>query len=174
MGDFALRGEFLSQRWERNQRIAGGRLRMGTDVPIFALPPVPHYGGRVPVEFCRISGAQNLSGFLQFRPAHWGLALQKLQSLRFRFRAWLCRAGDSWSMIGGPASVRPLRKRRDASRFAVGAAHRAARRFLPHNLSPAATKALPTRGVPDTRFAPSQRQRKTREKQSAEPPAPLR
>ena len=30
---FALRGEFLSQRWERNQRIAGGRLRMDTLCP---------------------------------------------------------------------------------------------------------------------------------------------
>ena len=43
---FALRGEFLSQRWERNQRIAGGRLQRST-VPVLlvALPPGPHYGG---------------------------------------------------------------------------------------------------------------------------------
>ena len=42
---FALRGEFLSQRWERNQRIAGGRLQRST-VPVLlvALPPGPHYG----------------------------------------------------------------------------------------------------------------------------------
>ena len=45
-GDFALRGEFLSQRWERNQRIAGGRLQRST-VPVLlvALPPDPIYGG---------------------------------------------------------------------------------------------------------------------------------
>ena len=43
---FALRGEFLSQRWERNQRIAGGRLQRST-VPVLlvALPPDPIYGG---------------------------------------------------------------------------------------------------------------------------------
>ena len=74
---FALRGEVLSQRWESTQRIAGGRLRMGTDVPIFALPPVPHYGGRVLVRLCNISGAQNLSGFLRFIPGHWALSAAK-------------------------------------------------------------------------------------------------
>ena len=31
---------------------------------IFALPPAPHNGGRVPAGFCRITGAQNLSGTL--------------------------------------------------------------------------------------------------------------
>ena len=42
---------------------------------IFALPPVPHYGGRVPEGLCVISGAQNLSGCLRFLPGHWALAL---------------------------------------------------------------------------------------------------
>ena len=42
-----------------------------------------------------------------------------------------------------------------------------------HNLSPTATKALSTRGVPSPRSAPSQRQRKTRGGVSTEPPAPL-
>ena len=50
---------------------------MGTDVPIFALPPVPHYGGRVLVRLCNISGAQNLSGFLRFIPGHWALSAAK-------------------------------------------------------------------------------------------------
>jgi len=58
--------------------------------------------------------------------------------------------------------------------YAVGAAHWAARRTPPHSLSPATTKALSKRGVPGSRPLPGQRQRKTREKQSAEPPAPLR
>ena len=47
---------------------------MGTDVPIFALPPDPVYGGRVPVGFCNISGAQNLSGFYRFIPGHFVVA----------------------------------------------------------------------------------------------------
>ena len=34
--DLVPGGEFLSQRWERNQRIAGGRLRMSADALIFA------------------------------------------------------------------------------------------------------------------------------------------
>ena len=57
---FALRGEFLSQRWERNQRIAGGRLQRST-VPVLlvALPPVPHYGRRPTEKFSNVSGARN-------------------------------------------------------------------------------------------------------------------
>ena len=69
---------------------------MGTDVPIFALPPVPHYGGRVLVRLCNVSGAQNLSGFLRFIPGHWALVFPKLWPVRFPFRAWLCRAGGGW------------------------------------------------------------------------------
>ena len=37
----ALRGGFLSQRWERNQRIAGGRLRMGALCAHIRLSPGP-------------------------------------------------------------------------------------------------------------------------------------
>ena len=83
-------GEFLSQRWERNQwprppslapsgqftlRIAGGRLRMGTACP-YSPYPGPHYGGRPIVRCCWISGAQ------------------KGSSLRDSFRAtgpWVCK-----------------------------------------------------------------------------------
>ena len=43
---FALRGEFLSQRWERNQRIAGGRLRMDTLCPYSPYPGPPLRGTR--------------------------------------------------------------------------------------------------------------------------------
>ena len=56
----------------------------------------------------------------------------------------------------------------------VGAAHWAARRTPPHSLGPTATKAFSKRGVPGPRPLPGQRERKTREKQSTEPPAPLR
>ena len=38
---FALRGEFLSQRWERNQRIAGGRLRMSAPRSYSPYPQTP-------------------------------------------------------------------------------------------------------------------------------------
>ncbi len=40
---FALRGEFLSQRWERNQRIAGGRRRGELRSPMTA-PGPPNAG----------------------------------------------------------------------------------------------------------------------------------
>ena len=48
------------------------------------------------------------------------------------------------------------------------------RRFTEPHLSPTATKALSKRGVSSLRLAPSQRQRKTRDGRSTEPPAPLR
>ena len=70
-------GEFLSQRWERNQRIAGGRGRRALRAHRTAYPRTPFtevtpWGGQ------KISGAQNLSGFLRFLPGHWALGLQKL------------------------------------------------------------------------------------------------
>ena len=65
------------------------------------LPPVPHYGGRVPESRQKISGAQNLSGFPQFNPAHWGLVFPKLKLMRFPFCAWLCRAGGGWCWAVG-------------------------------------------------------------------------
>ncbi len=43
---FALRGEVLSQRWERTQRIAGGRLRMDTSCPYSPTPGPPLRGTR--------------------------------------------------------------------------------------------------------------------------------
>ena len=46
-----------------------GTAQNGHFVSIFALPPDPHNGGRVPVAGSRISGAQNLSGGRDlFRP----------------------------------------------------------------------------------------------------------
>ncbi len=66
-----------------------GRLRMGTNVPIFALPPVPRYGGRPPEKFSKVFGAQNLSDGSEFPPGHWALGVQKLPLVRFNFCAWL-------------------------------------------------------------------------------------
>ena len=77
---------------------------------IFALPPAPHYRGRVPVRSCNISGAQNLSGFPRFLPGHWALGLQKLPPVRFHFRAWVCRANAPGAYTVGPVWDRPLRK----------------------------------------------------------------
>ena len=52
-----------------------------TPFAMTAYPPVPHYGGRVPESRQKISGAQNLSGFYHFIPAHWGLAEWKFKDV---------------------------------------------------------------------------------------------
>ena len=141
-----------------------------------------------------------------------GAAISRLKAFsllgrRCRAYARRMRVGPEWQKpFSGPASVRPLRKNRNAFTSAVGAvssparsgggsfcrawpsgyacsaypqngvgaAHWAARRTPPHSLGPTATKALSKRGVPGPRPLPGQRERKTREKQSTEPPAPLR
>ena len=69
-----------------------GTAQDGHSVSIFALPPVPRYGGRAPERLCVISGAQKWSGFPRFLPGHWALGLQKLPLVRFHYCAWLCRA----------------------------------------------------------------------------------
>jgi len=46
-----------------------GTAQDGHSVSIFALPPVPHYGGRIPASPSKISGAQNLSDALNSRRA---------------------------------------------------------------------------------------------------------
>ena len=65
---FALRGEFLSQRWERNQRIAGGNShRRREQVPSgsSSFSPGPPSTGDTPAPFHRSSGAQNaVSGLI--------------------------------------------------------------------------------------------------------------
>ena len=81
-----------------------GTAQNGHSVSIFAHPtpsgpsghlpliggvgPGPHYGGRAPVRGSRISGAQNLSGFLPFNPGHWALGVQKFPLVRFHACAW--------------------------------------------------------------------------------------
>ena len=65
------------------------------------LPPVPHYGGRIPVRSCNSSGAQNLSGFPPHLPAHWGLGEQKFQVPRLHFCAWVWQADGTGSVDGG-------------------------------------------------------------------------
>ena len=70
-------GEFLSQRWERNQRIAGGRGRRALRAHRTAYPRSP-ITGVTTLAWRWISGAQNLSGWSKFPPGHWALGLQKL------------------------------------------------------------------------------------------------
>ena len=65
------------------------------------LPPVPHYGGRIPVRSCNSSGAQNLSGWSEFPPGHWALGKQKFQVPRLHSCAWVCRADGTGSVDGG-------------------------------------------------------------------------
>ena len=87
-----------------------GTAQDGHFVSIFALPPVPHYGGRVPVRLSKISGAQNLSGGSEFPPGHWALGLQKLRLVRFNFCAWFCRTnvpGTNDAVGAGPRPARP-------------------------------------------------------------------
>ena len=93
---------------------------------IFAFPRTPLRGDAYLLGCVKFPARGNLSGWSKFPPAHWGLGQQKLQLVRFHFRAWLCCAGDSRSVVGGPAWDRPLRKKGDSG-YAVGAAHWAAR-----------------------------------------------
>src|SRR5699024_5825368 len=48
-GGSALRGVFLSQRWERNQRIAGGRRRGELRSPMTAFPTPSGPSGHLPL-----------------------------------------------------------------------------------------------------------------------------
>ena len=65
---FALRGEFLF-RVEKEPKDARGRAQSAETAapplpPCRPPPRTPHYGERVPVRFCNISGALNLSSSL--------------------------------------------------------------------------------------------------------------
>src|SRR5699024_536431 len=72
-------GEFLSQRWERNQRIAGGRGRRALRAHRTAYPRSP-ITGVTPLAWRWIFGAQNLSGWSKFPPGHWALGVQKFRT----------------------------------------------------------------------------------------------
>ena len=102
-------GEFLSQRWERNQRIAGDasdglRLRYAPPRSIGPLSPDPIYGG-YPLRWAEHFRRAKSEWQSIFTPGHWALSLQKL----------------------GPGAVPQLRlslpNQRARSVFAVGAAH---------------------------------------------------
>ena len=69
---FAPWGEFLSQRWERNQRIARGdshRRREQVPSGSSSFSPGPPITGETPIPSCNISGAQNtVPGLIPFGP----------------------------------------------------------------------------------------------------------
>ena len=72
------------------------------------LPPDPHYGGRVLVRFCKISGAQNLSGWCLSLPGHWALGLHKFPLVRFHNCAWIYRAnapGAEYAVGAAPCGL---------------------------------------------------------------------
>ncbi len=73
--DWSRRG--ISPLWRRvtfsamrkSPKNRRGTAQDGHSVSIFALPPVPHYGGRIPASPSKISGAQNLNDALNSRRA---------------------------------------------------------------------------------------------------------
>ena len=122
-GDFAACGRRVPlPTAAKEPKRRRGTAQDGHFVSIFALPPVPHYGGRVLVRFCSISGAQNLSGDLRFLPGRWALGLQKLPLVRFHTCAWVSRTNAPGRYAVGPVWDRPLREKGAASISAVGAA----------------------------------------------------
>ena len=107
--DLVPGGEFLSQRWERNQRIAGGRLRMSADALIFALPPVPHYEGRSPERSRSFPARKIRSAWVRFFRAHRGPGFAKsafgaVPLLRLSFSA---NAPGPVSIVGAAPCGRP-------------------------------------------------------------------
>ena len=74
--DFALRSEFLSQRWERNQRIARGGLRWASP-PIVAPPPAPRLRG-IPLYPSARFPARKIRFRVSFIPGHWALMRRKI------------------------------------------------------------------------------------------------
>ena len=110
-GGSALRGGFLSQRWERNQRIAGGRRRGELRSPMTAYPRSP-ITGVIPWARQKISGAQNLSDTLKFPPGHWALRRRKVRSTPFPPN------GENCARSLAP----PLQRKPATLGFALGAA----------------------------------------------------
>ena len=93
-------GEFLSQRWERNQRIAGDAAGANF-VRHVGLPPGPHYGGypfEQAVHFRRAK-SEWVSKFILAPLGAW--LCGKLRPVRFHNRAWVCRTNGTGSVDGG-------------------------------------------------------------------------
>ena len=90
-GDFAApaASDFLDGQKVTKEPLGGGRnRRFGKASRLHAARPLePPLRGVIPWDGQKISGAQNLSGFPQFFPAHWGLAFQKLRLVRLHRRA---------------------------------------------------------------------------------------
>ena len=71
---------------------------------IFALPPVPHYGGTYICKSKQNFRRAKSEWHSKFPPGHWALGLQKLGHVRFPRRAWVFRtnAPDSKYVIPHP------------------------------------------------------------------------
>ena len=84
-GGFAACGRrvtFWTARKSPKNRQGGGS---GWTLRVHIRRPLePHYGGRVLVRVCNISGAQNLSGFPQFNPANWAWVYKNFNYCAFR------------------------------------------------------------------------------------------
>ncbi|MBM6681987.1 hypothetical protein [Pseudoflavonifractor capillosus] len=81
--------DFLDAQKVTKKALGGGRnRRFGKASRLHAARPLdPPLRGVIPWDGQKISGAQNLSGFPQFFPAHWGLVFQKLRLVRLHRRA---------------------------------------------------------------------------------------
>ena len=81
--------DFLDAQKVTKKALGGGRnRRFGRASRLHAARPLePPLRGVIPWDGQKISGAQNLSGFPQFFPAHWGLVFQKLRLVRLHRRA---------------------------------------------------------------------------------------
>ena len=78
--------------WRQSrQNATGGRLQRST-VPVLlvAFPPVPLFTGDALLPHAAEFPARKIrSAWVQFRPGHWALGLQKLPLVRFNARAWV-------------------------------------------------------------------------------------
>ena len=145
-------GEFLSQRWERNQRIAGGRLRRSAGTALrFALPPVPRYEGRIPVGMSGISGAQNLSDLRNFSRATGPWVCKNCGWCGPTAAPGLAEPTVPDSLTTGAPRDSPTQVRKAFLSTCRGGAC-PSRRIPELNLSPTATKAHSNRGVPSSLF----------------------
>ena len=113
-------------------RIAGGRLRMSAPRSYSPYPRSP-VTGVTPWTRHWISGAQNLSGWSEFPPGHWALAVWKIEAgaaplLRLPLPNQPSRSVSTvgaahWAARrhAGPVWDRPLRKDKRVSGYSVGA-----------------------------------------------------
>ena len=110
-GDFAACGRRVSfPAMGKKPKDRRGTAQDGHFVSIFALPPVPHYGG-YPLEQAESFRRAKSEWVSEFPPGHWALGLQKLPLLRFHSCAWVVQTNvpGSVSTVGAGVLTRPPR-----------------------------------------------------------------